>query len=96
MNKFCCFFPIFLYTYIRALHSVLLNKICISPCHFVMTRLQLHPRPERLRQPHNLGVLLIEFFELYGRKFNYVKTAIRVKSGGCYVSKDELQKVPAP
>ncbi|CAK1590806.1 unnamed protein product [Parnassius mnemosyne] len=54
--------------------------------------LQLHPRPERLRQPHNLGVLLIEFFELYGRKFNYVKTAIRVKNGGSYVSKDELQK----
>ncbi|XP_039764496.1 non-canonical poly(A) RNA polymerase protein Trf4-1-like [Pararge aegeria] len=54
--------------------------------------LQLHPRPERLRQPHNLGVLLIEFFELYGRKFNYVKTAIRVKNGGSYLSKDEIQK----
>ncbi|RVE42515.1 hypothetical protein evm_012837 [Chilo suppressalis] len=54
--------------------------------------LQLHPRPERLRQPHNLGVLLIEFFELYGRKFNYVKTAIRVKNGGSYVSKDEISK----
>ncbi|VVC90261.1 unnamed protein product [Leptidea sinapis] len=44
--------------------------------------LQLHPRPERLRQPHNLGVLLIEFFELYGRKFNYVKTAIREMNDG--------------
>ncbi|GBP87235.1 Non-canonical poly(A) RNA polymerase protein Trf4-1 [Eumeta japonica] len=54
--------------------------------------LQLHPRPERLRQTNNLGVLLIEFFELYGRKFNYVKTAIRVKNGGAYISKDELQK----
>ncbi|CAK1543697.1 unnamed protein product [Leptosia nina] len=54
--------------------------------------LQLHPRPERLRQTHNLGVLLIEFFELYGRKFNYVKTAIRVKNGGSYVSKDDMQK----
>lgn len=54
--------------------------------------LQLHPRPERLHQPHNLGVLLIEFFELYGRKFNYVKTAIRVKNGGSYVAKDEIQK----
>ncbi|KAM3955816.1 LOW QUALITY PROTEIN: terminal nucleotidyltransferase 4A [Aphomia sociella] len=54
--------------------------------------LQLHPRPERVRQPNNLGVLLIEFFELYGRKFNYVKTAIRVKNGGSYVSKDEIQK----
>ncbi|KAI5636208.1 cid1 family poly A polymerase domain-containing protein [Phthorimaea operculella] len=54
--------------------------------------LQLHPRPERLRQPQNLGVLLVEFFELYGRKFNYVKTAIRVKNGGSYVSKDDIQK----
>ncbi|KAJ0171241.1 hypothetical protein K1T71_012791 [Dendrolimus kikuchii] len=54
--------------------------------------LQLHPRPERLRQHHNLGVLLIEFFELYGRKFNYVKTAIRVKNGGSYISKDDIQK----
>ncbi|KAL4706160.1 hypothetical protein ACJJTC_013625, partial [Scirpophaga incertulas] len=55
--------------------------------------LQLHPRPERLHQPHNLGILLIEFFELYGRKFNYVKTALRVKNGGAYVSKDEIQQL---
>lgn len=54
--------------------------------------LQLHPRPEKLNGNVNLGVLLIEFFELYGRKFNYVKAAIRVKNGGCYVSKDEIQK----
>lgn len=56
----------------------------------VVSFLQLHPRPERLRRPLNLGVLLIEFFELYGRKFNYVKTAIRVTDGGCYVAKDEV------
>lgn len=54
--------------------------------------LQLHPRPERFNERANLGVLLIEFFELYGRKFNYFKAAIRVKNGGCYVSKDEIQK----
>lgn len=40
----------------------------------------------------NLGVLLIEFFELYGRHFNYLKTGIRIKDGGSYVAKDEVQK----
>lgn len=40
----------------------------------------------------NIGVLLIEFFELYGRNFNYLKTGIRIKDGGCYVAKDEVQK----
>ena len=40
----------------------------------------------------NLGVLLIEFFELYGRNFNYFKTAIRIKNGGAYIPKDEMCK----
>lgn len=40
----------------------------------------------------NYGVLLIEFFELYGRHFNYLKTGIRIKDGGSYVAKDEVQK----
>ena len=40
----------------------------------------------------NFGVLLIEFFELYGRHFNYLKTGIRIADGGCYVAKDEVQK----
>lgn len=40
----------------------------------------------------NIGVLLIEFFELYGRNFNYLKTGIRITNGGCYVAKDEVQK----
>ncbi|CAB4377561.1 hypothetical protein RhiirA5_352341 [Rhizophagus irregularis] len=37
----------------------------------------------------NLGVLLIEFFELYGLKFNFFKVAIRVNDGGEYVLKDK-------
>ncbi|KAK0132975.1 Non-canonical poly(A) RNA polymerase PAPD5 [Merluccius polli] len=54
--------------------------------------LQLHYR-EDVRSPNtNIGVLLIEFFELYGRHFNYLKTGIRIKDGGCYVAKDEVQK----
>ncbi|XP_069676096.1 terminal nucleotidyltransferase 4B-like isoform X2 [Periplaneta americana] len=52
--------------------------------------LQLHPRQNAFCPGANLGVLLIEFFELYGRKFNYMKTGIRVKNGGTYISKEEV------
>ncbi|XP_018113273.1 terminal nucleotidyltransferase 4B isoform X4 [Xenopus laevis] len=54
--------------------------------------LQLHPREDACSPDANYGVLLIEFFELYGRHFNYVKTGIRIKDGGSYVAKDEVQK----
>ena len=40
----------------------------------------------------NLGVLLIEFFELYGRTFNYLRTGIRIKNGGAYIPKDDIVK----
>ncbi|KAL3287783.1 hypothetical protein HHI36_002245 [Cryptolaemus montrouzieri] len=53
--------------------------------------LQLHPRPDYLKNG-NLGVLLIEFFELFGRKFNYMKTGIRIRDGGQYINKEEMQK----
>lgn len=45
-----------------------------------------------MRSDANLGVLLIEFFELYGRHFNYIKTGIRIKNGGSYVPKDDIIK----
>ncbi|XP_033222113.1 non-canonical poly(A) RNA polymerase protein Trf4-1-like [Belonocnema kinseyi] len=54
--------------------------------------LQLHPRQHAHSLNANLGVLLIEFLELYGRKFNYVKTGIRIKGGGTYTSKEEVQR----
>ncbi|CDQ60652.1 unnamed protein product [Oncorhynchus mykiss] len=54
--------------------------------------LQLHSREDACSPNANTGVLLIEFFELYGRHFNYLKTGIRIKDGGCYLSKDEVQK----
>ncbi|KAK7913501.1 hypothetical protein WMY93_013712 [Mugilogobius chulae] len=54
--------------------------------------LQLHYRDDVCSPNINIGVLLIEFFELYGRNFNYLKTGIRIKDGGCYVAKDEVQK----
>lgn len=54
--------------------------------------LQLHYREDVCSPNINIGVLLIEFFELYGRNFNYLKTGIRITNGGCYVAKDEVQK----
>ncbi|XP_078276342.1 terminal nucleotidyltransferase 4A isoform X2 [Rhinoraja longicauda] len=54
--------------------------------------LQLHPRIDARRPSVNLGVLLVEFFELYGRHFNYLKTGIRIRSGGAYIAKDEIMK----
>ena len=37
--------------------------------------LQNHKRQEGRNKGINMGVLLIEFFELYGRKFNYEKVS---------------------
>lgn len=45
----------------------------------VLSFLQLHPRGDGDHQNVNLGVLLIEFFELYGNNFNYLKTGIRLR-----------------
>ncbi|XP_047218167.1 terminal nucleotidyltransferase 4A-like [Girardinichthys multiradiatus] len=52
--------------------------------------LQLHPRIDTRRTNINLGILLIEFFELYGRDFNYMKMGIQVKNGGAYLSKEDM------
>ncbi|KAI8128202.1 hypothetical protein FF38_03866 [Lucilia cuprina] len=53
--------------------------------------LQLHPRQIHA-ETDNLGVLLLEFFELYGRKFNYMKIGISIKNGGRYIPKEDLQR----
>ncbi|EME30495.1 DNA polymerase sigma subunit [Galdieria sulphuraria] len=37
----------------------------------------------------NLGSLLLSYFQLYGRLFNYMKTGISVKNGGYYYEKVE-------
>jgi len=57
----------------------------------VVSFLQLHPRSDSADPTANLGVLLMEFFELYGRNFNYLTTAIRIRGDGSYISKEEVQ-----
>jgi non-canonical poly(A) RNA polymerase PAPD5/7 len=53
--------------------------------------LQMHPKIRRgeIDAEKNLGVLVMEFFELYGCYFNYEEVGISVRDGGCYFSKRE-------
>ncbi|XP_033149935.1 non-canonical poly(A) RNA polymerase protein Trf4-1 [Drosophila busckii] len=53
--------------------------------------LQLHPR-NNFHSNINLGVLLLEFFELYGLRFNYAQLGISIRNGGSYV----LQRIRSP
>ena len=49
------------------------------------------PRHRRGRlEDENLGVLLIEFFEFYGVRFNYNNTGIRINDGGSFFNKNDL------
>ena len=54
--------------------------------------LQLHPRPDARSRRANLGVLLLEFFELYGLNFNYNNVCIRIKNGGGYMHKPDFYR----
>ncbi|KAH7929632.1 hypothetical protein BV22DRAFT_1056505 [Leucogyrophana mollusca] len=51
--------------------------------------LQMHPKIRRgeIDAEKNLGVLVMEFFELYGCYFNYEEVGISVRNGGTYFSK---------
>ncbi|KAF8516959.1 hypothetical protein BU17DRAFT_92345 [Hysterangium stoloniferum] len=51
--------------------------------------LQMHPkiRAAEIDPSQNLGVLVMEFFELYGHHFNYGRTGISIRDGGTYFSK---------
>ena len=51
--------------------------------------LQMHPKIRRgeIIAERNLGVLVMEFFELYGCYFNYEEVGISVRGGGTYYSK---------
>ena len=54
--------------------------------------LQLHPRYAATDpDTANMGVLLMEFFEQYGRHFNYMTTGIVLNGGGAYITKDDIQ-----
>jgi DNA polymerase sigma len=51
--------------------------------------LQMHPKIKRgeIDPSKNLGVLIMEFFELYGCFFNYHEVGISIRDGGSYFNK---------
>ena len=51
--------------------------------------MEMQPKIRRgeIDPTRNLGVLLLEFFELYGRYFNYEQTGISLHGGGMYFNK---------
>ncbi|KAG0320526.1 hypothetical protein BGZ99_004440 [Dissophora globulifera] len=55
----------------------------------ILSFLQMHPQVQvqKIKPEDNLGVLLIEFFELYGLCFNYSRVGIAVTDGGSYFEK---------
>jgi len=78
------------FLYERNLHEVYIGGISsYSLILLLVSFLQRHARQSAAEANPNLGVLLIEFFELYGRNFNYMKTGITVVEGGSYFSKEE-------
>ncbi|TDG46259.1 hypothetical protein AWZ03_007335 [Drosophila navojoa] len=56
--------------------------------------LQMHPR-QHYPETANLGVLLLEFFELYGLSFNYAQIGISIWQGGSYVPKQNILDCPS-
>lgn len=55
----------------------------------VISFLQMHPKIRRgeIDPSKNLGVLVLEFFELYGCYFNYYEVGISLRDGGTYFNK---------
>ena len=64
-----------------------INSYCLIL--LVISFLQHHPRIRADSEDASLGVLLTEFFEHYGRNFNYQKVGIRVDGNGSYFNKAE-------
>ena len=58
----------------------------------VVSFLQTHVREDARSNKANLGVLLIEFFELYGLHFNYTRTAIKITEEGAYLAKEQVNE----
>ena len=77
----------------RNLHEVFYGGISsYSLVLLVVSFLQLHPRKDATNPSANLGVLLMEFFEHYGRHFNYMRTGILLENGGSYIAKEDVSQ----
>ncbi|KAF9418235.1 hypothetical protein BGZ94_009746 [Podila epigama] len=58
----------------------------------ILSFLQMHPQlqSKRIDAGDNLGLLLIEFFELYGVCYNYQHVGFSVKDGGSYFKRTTI------
>jgi len=65
-----------------------LSSYCLTL--MIVSFLQLHRRTDVGTSAANLGVLLLEFLELYGCSYNYSNLAISVREGGRYLCKREV------
>ncbi|EEB06137.1 poly(A) polymerase Cid14 [Schizosaccharomyces japonicus yFS275] len=77
----------------RALNEVFLGGLSsYAIVCLVVSFLQMHPRlsTSSVRQEDNLGVLFLEFLELYGKRYNYDAVGIAVHNGGFYFSKKKM------
>ena len=72
-------------TYGGGMGSFVLVTIIIS---FLQMR-EKNMKYRKLDNSWNLGVLLLEFFTLYGGTFNFVHTGISIAKGGYYFEKLE-------
>ena len=89
-----------LYSVLWGLCNVLYNVQCITQCIqciiqcIIQCTFQHCPRRRRGRlEDENLGVLLMEFFELYGVLFNYNNTGIRIHNGGSFFNKNDVAEM---
>eukprot|EP01116_Phalansterium_solitarium_P019236 TRINITY_DN530_c0_g3_i1.p1 TRINITY_DN530_c0_g3~~TRINITY_DN530_c0_g3_i1.p1 ORF type:complete len:371 (+),score=134.36 TRINITY_DN530_c0_g3_i1:591-1703(+) len=81
----------------RGLHEPYLGGIGSYSCvlmiiSFLQQRqMNVDGQQQQLRdalQHDDLGLLLTEFFEFYGTKFNYFTTGLSIRDGGCYFQKE--------
>lgn len=97
MQRFPCLAKLVMvlkqFLYMRQLNEVFTGGISsYSLILMTISFLQLHPREDAHSDKANLGVLLLEFFELYGHNFNYLKVGLRIRDGGSYVPKYVVQE----
>jgi len=56
----------------------------------IISFFQLHHRRDVASKKNNLGVLLLEFLQLYGQNFNYRDVGISISQGGSYLRKEMI------
>ncbi|KAF9303213.1 hypothetical protein BGZ74_004184 [Mortierella antarctica] len=61
----------------------------------ILSFLQMHPQIQKgaIDPEDNLGVLMIEFFELYGKCYNYSVVGLKVRDGGSYFVKEPVNPI---